>query len=73
VKWSQARQSSAESEFCTGGCVGKSYLQEFGSEGKNLCVIFGVIQRDCYSSCVKICCQEMASSDYSRLRILVCV
>jgi hypothetical protein len=46
-----------------------------GYEEKTLCVIFldCVIQRDCYSSCVKICCQEMARGDCNRLRTLVCV
>jgi hypothetical protein len=32
-----------------------------------------VIQWDCYSSCVKVRCQETASGDCNRLRTLVCV
>jgi hypothetical protein len=32
-----------------------------------------VIQGDCYSSCVKIRCQEADSGDCNRLRTLVCV
>jgi hypothetical protein len=40
---------------------------------KTLCVIFGVIHSDCYSSCVKIRCQETDSGDCNRLGTLVCV
>jgi hypothetical protein len=32
-----------------------------------------VIEWDCYSSCVKIHCEEMANRDCNRLRTLVCV
>jgi hypothetical protein len=31
------------------------------------------LERDCYSSCVKIRCQETISGDCNRLRTLVCV
>jgi hypothetical protein len=50
-------------QFCMEGCEEKTYVW----------CLKCVIQWDCYSSCVKICCQEMANGNCNRLRTVVCV
>jgi hypothetical protein len=65
-------QSSLIVQFCMGGCEQK-YSGKSATMKRRVYMWYleCVIQWYCYSSCVKVLCQETASEDYNRLRTLV--